>query len=335
MSSQGSETSEGLVEEGGMTGHRGTTSLRGLLGAPRVPTFGGNPRELKDWLATIRKGQLIYELSEKDTLYLAYNAAEGGVSEFIYNYLMGDAELTWAELEDLLIREFADEATAIEAMRSLMTLAQWKGESPGDLGVRAERLASLAFTNEIRDNAAIQTLLVDLYVEALHNERIRHDAIKEAPTTLSAAIALARDSQKIWEKVRGKGTVAQSREGDRNNGGKRTPTWDRRVKQEVEPEEWEATPGRKGWTLGHGFYRPTPGRRGLVCWTCNYEGHRAVDCPTKWGLPPDHDGPMCTRCGRQGHEKKWCGYRKAPDPNDTKRAHTDTNQGNAGGPPQK
>lgn len=28
--------------------------------------------------------------------------------------------------------------------------------------------------------------------------------------------------------------------------------------------------------LGHGFFKPTPGRLRLICWTCNREGHRAV-----------------------------------------------------------
>lgn len=33
-----------------------------------------------------------------------------------------------------------------------------------------------------------------------------------------------------------------------------------------------------GETLGHGFYKPTHGRSGLVCWTCHYEGHGTVYC---------------------------------------------------------
>lgn len=93
-----------------------------------------------------------------------------------------------------------------------MKLTQMKGESPGDLGVKAEKLATLAFTQEIRDNSAIQDQLVDLYVEALHNKRIRHDVIKKAATKLSTAIDLTKDSQKIWENVSEKGAVAQSRE---------------------------------------------------------------------------------------------------------------------------
>lgn len=68
-----------------------------------------DPRELKDWLASIGKGQIIYELSERGRLYLAYNAVDGNVSEFIKGRLMGDPQLTCADLEGLLINEYADE----------------------------------------------------------------------------------------------------------------------------------------------------------------------------------------------------------------------------------
>lgn len=91
MSDNGSEISEGVEEESRMTFRP-----------------WGHPRDLKDWLASIRKGQLIYKLFEIDTLYLAYNAAEGKVSGFIESCLMGDPQLTWIDLENLMINEFAD-----------------------------------------------------------------------------------------------------------------------------------------------------------------------------------------------------------------------------------
>lgn len=40
-------------------------------------------------------------------------------------------------------------------------------------------------------------------MEALQNEYMQHDVIKEAPVKLSVAIALAKDSQGIW-KIKGK-----------------------------------------------------------------------------------------------------------------------------------
>lgn len=45
-------------------------------------------------------------------------------------------------------------------------------------------MATLAFTQEIRVNTTIQAQLVNLYLEALHNECIRHDVIKRASAKL-------------------------------------------------------------------------------------------------------------------------------------------------------
>lgn len=47
------------------------------------------------------------------------------------------------------------------------------------------------------------------------NQRTRHDAIKEAPVKLSAVVALAKDSQGIWEKVKGKKAPERSRQAGR------------------------------------------------------------------------------------------------------------------------
>lgn len=127
-------------------------------GDPEFQPFRGNQG---NWLASTGKRQLIYELFERETLYLAYKASEEKVSEFIGGCLMGDSQLTSTNL----INEFADEGTVIESMWSLMKLTQMKGECPRDLGVRAKILAMLAFTQEIRDNAITQAQLVDLYVE--------------------------------------------------------------------------------------------------------------------------------------------------------------------------
>lgn len=68
-------------------------------------------------------------------------------------------------------------------------------------------MAVLAFVKEVKENAAIQVQLANM--EALQNECIRHDVIKEAPVKLSAAIALAKNSQRILAKVKWMGIQAQ------------------------------------------------------------------------------------------------------------------------------
>lgn len=63
-------------------------------------------------------------------------------------------------------------------------------------------MSTIDFTEEVRENGAIQVHLADLFVTALENERIRYVVIKEAPIRLSVAIDLTKDSEKVWEKTR-------------------------------------------------------------------------------------------------------------------------------------
>lgn len=88
-------------------------------------------------------------------------------------FIAADPQLTWTELEGLLIAEYADEGMAVEAMRNLMKLAQMKEKSTRELGVRAEKLAALVIPEEVRENVGIQAQLADLYVEVLQNKHIR------------------------------------------------------------------------------------------------------------------------------------------------------------------
>lgn len=92
---------------------------------------------MKDWLASIKKGRCIYELSHKEIAYVAFNTAVGTVWDFIGCRLVGNLQLSWSEFEGLYIKEFANEGTAIGSMRSLIKLMQLKNKTPGGLGQRS------------------------------------------------------------------------------------------------------------------------------------------------------------------------------------------------------
>lgn len=135
-----------------------TTSLHELLRELQALAFKRDPK-LKDWLIIIGKGRklsiwhITWQRDQPQSLW-------GG------DHIARDPQLTWVELEELLVGEYADEGMAVEAMRSLIKLAQMKGKSPRELGVRVTKLSAFTFPEEIRENVAIQVQLVDLYVEA-------------------------------------------------------------------------------------------------------------------------------------------------------------------------
>lgn len=59
---------------------------------------------------------------------MVFNAVMRTVSKFIGDRLVRELRLIWKVLEELLIGEYADEGTVIEAMRSLMKLAQLRDQ---------------------------------------------------------------------------------------------------------------------------------------------------------------------------------------------------------------
>lgn len=64
--------------------------------------------------------------------------------------------MTWERLEKLFVGEYADEGTAIEAMRCLMKLTHLKNETPPGLWVRTKKLVTLAFPEEVKSDAVMQ-----------------------------------------------------------------------------------------------------------------------------------------------------------------------------------
>lgn len=51
----------------------------------------------------------------------------------------------WADLENLLIKVYADEGRAIEAMRGLTNLTEARDQTTRELGTRATNLSAIAF----------------------------------------------------------------------------------------------------------------------------------------------------------------------------------------------
>ena len=72
-------------------------------------------------------------------------AAASPVSKYVGGLYRENPALTWTELKSALIRQYASERTAIEAVRKLFRLRQGESEDMGDLGERIADLAALAF----------------------------------------------------------------------------------------------------------------------------------------------------------------------------------------------
>ena len=74
----------------------------------------------------------------------------------------------------------------------------------GDMGERIAGLVALAFLElEIRNSGPIQALLADTYMDALSDRELRGDVLREGPSTLAEAIEAARNSERLWIRIKG------------------------------------------------------------------------------------------------------------------------------------
>lgn len=62
-----------------------------------------------------------------------------------------------------------------------------------------------------------------MFLDALENERIRHDVIKDAATKSSVTICLARISEIVWKKAQTGGVRVRNQEDDSQSKEKRDP----------------------------------------------------------------------------------------------------------------
>lgn len=94
------------------------------------------------------------------------------------------------------MKQQANDITTIETMSLMITKVN--RVTATELRVRMDKLATPAYPDEaISDGGATQAQLISIYVDALWDGDIRHNFIRRAPTTMTEAVNLARESKKL------------------------------------------------------------------------------------------------------------------------------------------
>ena len=107
-----------------------------LIGGTRLPSYKGDPTELQEWILSIQKKQVIY-------------------------------------LKSTLVRQYASEHMAIEAVRKLFRLRQGDNEAMEDVGERIAGLTALMFLKLVPQNSGpIEAVLGDVYMDVLRDREL-------------------------------------------------------------------------------------------------------------------------------------------------------------------
>ncbi len=232
---------------------------------------------------------------------LAYQTAEGCVSDFIARYLKEAPACTWAQLKAELTVRFAEITDPSHAMVALRKVKQ-KDES---VQVYAERLLALATEAWPEANMAdvhIEGQMIELFVNGLRDDTIARKVIREDPKKYTEAVKCAITEQNLCKRyeLRNRGYHPPQVTPMRGTGA--------RDEEPMEIQRFSGHCHRCG-KKGHVAARckthmpaikqvqsQSPQAAPLVCWGCGRQGHCKYEC----------DKTICYRCSRPGHVARKC-----------------------------
>ena len=170
----------------------------------RIPIFTGRPIDLKPWLAALKKKQRIYKLNDSEVKTLAYDFSDGIVLEWIGNYLDDHPDIPSKDLFEELTAQYGEFVNSTDAARALVKIKQKKDESLAELASRMSNLAKLAYRDsELREGSAVQVQLAEFFIDGVSSPFIKEDVARANPATLSEALSSARESERLYERLRG------------------------------------------------------------------------------------------------------------------------------------
>ena len=187
-----------------MATSRSSISSMLVTAGSKIPIFTGRPTDLKPWLRALKKKQRVHDLTDAELINLAYDYSDGIVSEWIGSYLDDHPDTSSKTLFDEITAQYGEFINPADAARALIKVTQEKNESLAELASRMSSLARMAYRDsELREGSAIQVQLAEFFIDGINNSFIREDVARANPKTLSEALSSARESERLYERLRG------------------------------------------------------------------------------------------------------------------------------------
>ena len=278
------------------------TSAIGAHGISQfIPPFEGDPSKFKQWIKSIEKYALLTKLTDERTMYVAYQAARGGVSDFISRLINVQGQ-TWANLKAELTARFAEISDHMQAFSLLKKIKQGPSENVQLFAERLLALARDAFQGQDGNNVAVERQLIGFFVDGLHHDYLRMKVMRDNPDNFQQAVRAALNEQNLRKRF-------QIRSG-REYG----PVRRHDESRAEEPMDVD-------------HYRPP--RR---CFKCNKKGHVAANCRSNYGPRTNRVNAVntsqkqsngrqypksdivCWHCGKKGHTRRNCDLLKNKEP---------------------
>ena len=121
--------------------------ITSILGTHRVATDitkiggGGDPKKFRTWIKEVKKYRVVLGANSDCTKTIAYQTAEGPVSDFIQRYSQQNDNVPWDNLKRELTTRFAE---ITDAQHAMYVLRRTKQKAAETVQLFAERLLELA-----------------------------------------------------------------------------------------------------------------------------------------------------------------------------------------------
>lgn len=233
-----------------------------------VRKFKGEAKNYKIWIKEVEKFcRLTNADNDESKKTIAYQTAEGIVSDYIERFQRANNNATWAETERELRAHFGSVTDEVQALSQLKKIRQKSQESVQMFGERLLSLAEDAFSGVDLTQQVVARQLIDYFVDGLSDHRIARHIIRNSPSTFNAAVLAATNEQNMIARIalRGRHEFTQERKEEEMEIGE--------IKSKIS----------------------------VRCFNCNELGHMAKDCGKK-----KKNVMKCFHCGKSGHIKRNC-----------------------------
>ena len=236
-----------------------------------ISKFAGEEKKFKTWTKEIEKyAILINDNGDQRKNMLAFQSAEGPVSDFIHRFATNHPNSTWVQMKAELKTRFGGISDESQYLALLQRAKQGKTETVQVFGERLLEIASEAYPGQDLANPIISRQLVSCFIDGLRDTAIARKIIRDNPADFPTAVRTATAEQNVLLKF------------DVRLGAK-----EMKERREIVPME-----------IGHVQAKQ------VQCFSCKQFGHIKRNCKNKQRR--DKSGIECWNCHEMGHYKSEC-----------------------------
>ncbi|KAK6173621.1 hypothetical protein SNE40_017038 [Patella caerulea] len=162
----------------------------------QIKSFSGEGyKRFSEWLKELEQARMLISADNKRMIALALQTSTAMAGEFITRYVREHPGSTWDRLKEVLKNRFGDYTDAQCALQKLKKLKQGQGETEQCFGDRIKSLSEEAYSYEHLKISIVQSILVDIFIDGVRDDRTVNKLIRDTPTTLDVALEKAISDQ--------------------------------------------------------------------------------------------------------------------------------------------